>query len=96
MDLPGRIISPQTIPRWRNKVRKPSFDINDFGRSTAVSFAFHSEGAVTETQGWTSVVEVRRLRRPCSVAEERDGPIYVARDQRMTLQQLWPCLAEGR
>jgi len=40
-----------------------------------------------------SVHEVDELRRPWSVHEERDRPIYVATQPRMTLQQLWPYLA---
>lgn len=44
-------------------------------------------------KAWASVTEVRRLQRPWSVEEERDVPIYVARDQRMTLQEVWPYLA---
>ncbi len=37
--------------------------------------------------------DVRRAARvlsPWSVQEERDVPIYVARDPKMTLQQAWP------
>jgi 4-amino-4-deoxy-L-arabinose transferase-like glycosyltransferase len=44
-------------------------------------------------KGWTSVREVRHLIRPWSVSEERDVPIYVATEPRMTLQQIWPSLA---
>lgn len=44
-------------------------------------------------KGWASVRDVSRLKRPWSVAEERDLPIYVAREPRMTLQQIWPDLA---
>ncbi len=39
------------------------------------------------------VREVARIRSPWSVGEERDVPVYVARGQRRTLQQLWPSLA---
>ncbi|MEO7103577.1 MAG: hypothetical protein ABI311_09345, partial [Gemmatimonadaceae bacterium] len=42
---------------------------------------------------WGSVHEVRRLDRPWSVSEERNVPIYVARDPHKTLQQVWPRLA---
>lgn len=40
-----------------------------------------------------SIVEAARVTSPWSVREERDVPIYVARDQKMTLQQVWPRLA---
>lgn len=40
-----------------------------------------------------SIAEAARVRSPWSVREERNVPIYVARNQRMTLQQLWPRLA---
>ena len=44
-------------------------------------------------RGWSSVREVARLGRPWSVSEERDLPIYLATEPRMTLQQMWPSLA---
>jgi hypothetical protein len=44
-------------------------------------------------KGWRSVHEVARLSRPWSVSEERDRPIYLATEPRMTLQQMWPSLA---
>ena len=42
---------------------------------------------------WDSVILARRLERPWSVSEERDVPIYIARDPHQTLQQVWPRLA---
>ncbi|MEO7041245.1 MAG: glycosyltransferase family 39 protein [Gemmatimonadaceae bacterium] len=44
-------------------------------------------------KGWASVRQVATLERPWSVSEERDRPIYVATQPRMTLQQMWPSLA---
>lgn len=44
-------------------------------------------------KGWGSVSLVKRLERPWSVSEERNVPIYVARDPHQTLQQIWPRLA---
>ncbi|HSU96625.1 MAG TPA: hypothetical protein VLI40_05305, partial [Gemmatimonadaceae bacterium] len=44
-------------------------------------------------RGWSSVRVVARLSRPWSVSEERDRPIYLATEPRMTLQQLWPSLS---
>ncbi len=44
-------------------------------------------------KGWRSVREAAVLPRPWSVREERDRPVYVATDPRITLQQVWPSLA---
>ena len=44
-------------------------------------------------RGWSSVHVVARLSRPWSVSEERDLPIYLATEPRMTLQQMWPSLS---
>jgi hypothetical protein len=39
---------------------------------------------------WRSVRPAARIRSPWSVPEERDVPVWVARDPRMTLQEAWP------
>lgn len=44
-------------------------------------------------KGWSSVREAGRLARPWSVSEERGLALYIAHDQRITLQRAWPLLA---
>jgi hypothetical protein len=40
-----------------------------------------------------SVTEAGRVRSPWSVEEERELTIFVAREPRRTMQQVWPSLA---
>jgi Dolichyl-phosphate-mannose-protein mannosyltransferase len=44
---------------------------------------------------WRDVRLAARIRGPWSVLEERDVPVWIARDPRMTLQQVWPTI-QGR
>jgi len=41
---------------------------------------------------WRDVRLAARIRSPWSVEEERDVPVWIARDPRMTLQQVWPTI----
>ncbi len=41
---------------------------------------------------WRDVRLASRIRSPWSVPSERDVPVWIARDPRMTLQQVWPRL----
>ncbi len=41
---------------------------------------------------WRDVRLAARIRSPWSVREERDVPVWIARDPRMTLQQAWPTI----
>ena len=41
---------------------------------------------------WREVHLAARIRRPWSVIEERDEPLWIARDPRQTLQQAWPTI----
>ncbi len=41
---------------------------------------------------WRSVRLAARIRSPWSVPEERDVPVWIARDPTMTLQQAWPAI----
>jgi 4-amino-4-deoxy-L-arabinose transferase-like glycosyltransferase len=44
---------------------------------------------------WRDVRLAARIRSPWSVIEERDVPVWIARDPRITLQQAWPTI-QGR
>ncbi len=43
---------------------------------------------------WRDVRLATRIRRPWSVVEERDVPVWIARDPKRTLQEVWPTIRD--